>query len=148
MKSTYSIIGMYITTILFTTIIISGCNDEPTVAEKVEGMLVAVEWSKPIVTVDGVDQSSLYQDFNITFTKTTYTTTGGGPLWPASGTWKFTDETAKTIRLDDHIDVRINEISETNLEIAIQNDNTTFKSGRVNSVKGKCVFRLIKNNKK
>jgi PBP1b-binding outer membrane lipoprotein LpoB len=130
--------------ILLAAAFISGCHDEPSVSEKVEGMLVSVTWNKPVVTIDGIDQSNLYQDFTITFTKTNYSTSGGSPLWPTSGTWKFTDETAKAIRLDENKEVQINEITETNLELAIQNDNTTFKSGRINSVKGINKFRLIK----
>lgn len=130
--------------VLFVALSISSCNDEPTVAEKVEGILVSVAWSKPIVTVDGIDQSDLYQSFTLTFTKTNYTTSGGSPLWPSTGRWAFKDESANALLLDDTREVQINEITGTNLELAVQNNNTTFKSGRTNSVIGKNVFRLKK----
>ena len=130
--------------ILIAAMVISGCDNAPSATEKVEGMLVSVAWSKPIVTVDGIDQSNLYQDFTITFTKTNYTTSGGSPLWSPSGTWIFKDESAKVLKLDGKQEIQINEITGTNLELAVQNNNTTFKSGRVNSIIGKNVFRLSK----
>lgn len=144
MNTRNSMTKISIAIVLFAALSISSCNDEPTVAEKVEGMLVSVAWSKPIVTVDGIDQSNLYQDFSITFTKTNYTTSGGSPLWSPTGTWAFKDESAKALLLDGTREVQINEITGTNLELAVQNNNTTFKSGRVNSIIGKNVFRLKK----
>ena len=130
--------------ILLAAAFISGCDDGPSAAEKVEGLLLSVAWIKPIVTVDGIDQSNLYQDFNITFTKTNYTTSGGSPLWPSTGTWTFKDESATVMILDGTREVQINEITGANLELAVQNNNTTFKSGRVKSIIGKNVFRLSK----
>lgn len=144
MKSKYSIIRMLMVTILSTTIIISGCTDEPTVTEKVEALLISGEWKNSIVTVDGVDQSSLYQGFTIKFTSTNYNTSVGSPLWTTFGTWKFKDESAKALILDGVKEISINEITETKLELAVQNDNTTFKSGRTSSIKGKNIFRLSK----
>lgn len=144
MNTRNSMTKISIAIVLFAALSISSCNDEPTVAEKVEGMLVSVAWSKPIVTVDGIDQSNLYQAFTITFTKTNYTTSGGSPLWPSTGTWTFKDESAKALLLDGTREVQINEITGTNLELAVQNNNTTFKSGRVNSIIGKNIFRLSK----
>lgn len=144
MNTRNSMTNISIAIVLFAALSISSCNDEPTVAEKVEGMLVSVAWSKPIVTVDGIDQSNLYQAFAITFTKANYTTSGGSPLWPSTGTWTFKDESARVLLLDGTREVQINEITGTNLELAVQNNNTTFKSGRVNSIIGKNVFRLSK----
>lgn len=137
-------IKIALTILLFTTICLPGCEDEPTVKEKTEAMLMSGEWNQPIVTVDGVDKSSLYQDFTIKFSSNSYFSSGGSPLWPASGTWVFKDESAQVLILDNIKEVQINEITDVNLELAIQNDNTTFKSGRVNSIQGKNVFRLKK----
>jgi len=137
-------IKLALTILLFTSICLAGCEDEPTVAEKTETMLISGEWNNPIVTVDGIDESALYQDFTIKFNSNSYTSTGGGPLWPSSGTWTFKDESAKSLILDNNKEVQINAITDANLELAIQNDNTTFKTGRVNSIKGKNVFKLSK----
>lgn len=125
-------------------VILSGCKDEPTVQEKTEAMLVSAEWNNPIVTVDGVDQSDLYASFTIKFIKGTYNTSGGSPLWPTSGAWVFKDEAATTLMLDGKMEVRINEITEIALEVELQNNNTTFVSGRTNSIKGKNIFKLKK----
>ena len=130
--------------ILLAVVSISSCNDEPTPAEKAEALLISGTWSNPIVTVDGADQSDLYLTFTLAFTKTNYTTSGGSPLWSSTGSWAFKDENVKALLLDNSREIKINEITETTLELVIQNDNTTFKSGRVNSVKGLNVFRLKK----
>jgi hypothetical protein len=129
---------------LLTTAVLLGCEDEPTIAEKTEAMLTSGEWNKPIVTVDGIDESSLYQDFTIKFNKNSFTTSAGGPLWPASGTWTFKDESAKALILDNTMEIQISEITDTNLELAIQNEATTFKAGRIKSIKGKNIFILSK----
>ena len=143
MINTISRVASFILVLI--TISISGCgNDEPTVSEKMEAMMVSSEWTKPTVTVDGVDQSSLYQNFTIQFSKGTYSSSGGSPLWPASGTWVFADETATKLTLDGKKEVQINEITDSILELALQNDNTTFVTGRSNSIKGKNVFKLKK----
>ena len=131
--------------LVLVVVMMSGCQgDEPTAQEKTEAILISAEWNNPSVTVDGVDQSALYQTFIIKFTKGTYTSSGGGPLWPSSGTWVFTDETGKMIILDGKMEVHINEITENSLELAVQNVDTTFASGRTNSIKGKNVFKLKK----
>ncbi len=143
MKST--LLKVVVSVLALAAISFSGCNgDEPTVQEKTEALLVSAEWNKPVVTVDGVDQSDLYSDFTIKFIKGTYTSAGGGPLWPTTGTWTFKDETASVLILDGNKEVQINEITETALELAVQNDNTTFISGRTQSIKGKNVFKLKK----
>ena len=140
-----SITKIALAILLLAVVSISGCKDHaPNVQERVEGMLVSAEWNQPVVTVDGVDHSDLYQNFTIRFNKNTYTSSGGSPLWPAAGTWNFTDESAKAINLDGKMEIHINEITDVNLELAFQNDNTTFASGRVKSVGGKNVFRLKK----
>jgi hypothetical protein len=137
-------IKIILTILLLTILCLSGCEDEPTVKEKTEAMLISGEWHNPIVTVDGIDESTLYQNFTIKFNSNSYTSSGGSPLWPSSGTWTFKDESAKVLILDNAKEVQINEITDVNLELAIQNDNTTFTSGRVNSIKGKNVFKLSK----
>lgn len=143
MKST--LLKVVVSVLALAAISFSGCNgDEPTVQEKTEALLVSAEWNKPVVTVDGVVQSDLYSDFTIKFIKGTYTSAGGGPLWPTSGAWVFKDEAATTLLLDGKMEVRINEITETSLELEVQNENTTFISGRMNSIKGKNVFKLKK----
>lgn len=143
MKNTMTRISRPI--IILTTMILLGCGDNgPTVQEKTEALLVSAQWKNPVVTVDGIDQSALYQNFKIQFGHNTYTSSGGEPLWPASGTWVFMDENATTMKLDGKLEIKISELTETNLELIFQNDNTTFTSGRLMSIKGGNKFRLKK----
>src|SRR6478736_5623501 len=123
--------------LMLAVITLSGCKDEPTQQEKTQAQLVSAQWVTPVVTVDGVDQSDLYANFNIKFLKDTYSTQGGGPLWATSGTWSFANDTASTLMLDGDTEVQLNEITETSLTLTVQNENTTFISGRAHSVKGK-----------
>ncbi|MBK7651309.1 MAG: hypothetical protein IPJ20_12070 [Flammeovirgaceae bacterium] len=141
MKNTMTRISRAI--IILTTTILLGCGDNgPTAQEKTEALLVSAQWKNPVVTVDGIDQSALYQNFKIQFGHNTYTSSGGEPLWPASGTWVFVDENATTLKLDGKLEIKISELTETNLELIFQNDNSTFTSGR--SIKGENKFRLKK----
>ncbi len=143
MKNTMTRISRAI--IILTTTILLGCGDNgPTAQEKTEALLVSAQWKNPVVTVDGIDQSALYQNFKIQFGHNTYTSSGGEPLWPASGTWVFVDENASTMKLDGKLEIKISEITETNLELIFQNDNSTFTSGRSMSIKGENKFRLKK----
>lgn len=144
MSSRNSIIILSMFIIFLGTVCISGCEDDPTLNEKVESMLISGQWKNPIVTADGIDQSDLYQGFILKFNSGTYSTSGGGPLWLESGTWIFKDESGKLLIMDGSREIQINEITETNLELVVQNNNTTFKTGRVSSVKGKNIFRLSK----
>ncbi len=129
---------------------IAGCknDDEPTAQERITLMLTSAEaWQNPEVTVDGVDYSDLYKDFSITFNESAYTTVGGAPVWAASGTWKFLNEEATLLKLDDTREVEINSISDDILELSFQWNENTFEPGRVNSVKGKQKFKLKKKKK-
>lgn len=111
---------------------------------RLQALLVSAQWKNPVVTVDRIDQSTLYQNFKIQFGHNTYTSFGGEPLWPTSGTWIFVDENATTLKLDGKLEIQISELTETNLELIFQNDNTTFTSGRSMSIKGENKFRLKK----
>src|SRR6478736_5015726 len=82
-------------------------DPKPSETEVVKEKLTSSTWTIQNVTVDGVDQTSVYQGLTINFTETTYTTTKGGLVWPASGTWSFTDETATTFKREDGIEVGV-----------------------------------------
>jgi hypothetical protein len=126
---------------------ISGCKEqiEPTVQELVTEQLVAAEaWTSPVVIVDGVDRSDLYKNFTIKFEPGKYASSGGAPIWPASGVWVFSNEEATVMRLDDKLDVTIGSISSDLLVLTLTWNETTFEPGRVSSIKGKQEFKLKK----
>jgi hypothetical protein len=125
--------------------ILSGCKEEPlTEQEQVTEVLVSAEaWGDPVVTVNGVDVSDVYKDFRIQFSPGTYSTMSGAPMWAASGKWKFGDETAKHMILDDTVEVDIIELTETRLELERFWKVETFVPGRAKSVQGKNKFRMV-----
>ncbi len=131
-----------ITIVLVMAALLSCKDPVPSAQEKSESLLMAAAWNKAVVTVDGVDHSDLYANFTIRFNKGTYISFGGSPLWSSTGTWVFTDESAKFINLDGKMEIQINDLTESNLELAFQRTSTTFGSGRSKSISGRNVFRL------
>ena len=125
---------------------LSGCKkDAPlTAQEKVTAMLTSATWVTNTVTIDGVDYSVLYNNFSIKFDKSTYTTTSGGPVWNASGTWVFINAEATLMKMDGVREVTINSITGDFLELSFQWEQNTFEPGRSKSVKGKQKFKLKK----
>jgi hypothetical protein len=118
-------------------------DPEPSQEEIVKSQLTSSTWTLQSVTVDGVDQTSVYQGLTLKFTETTYTTTKGGLVWPASGTWSFTDDTATTIKRDDGTEIKT-EATDTSLRLTLTWAKTTLGSGRIGSVKGLHVFTFKK----
>jgi hypothetical protein len=124
----------------------AGCKkDTPlTAQETVTAMLTSTEaWQEPSVTVDGVDYSDLYKNFQIKFDESVYTSSGGAPVWAAAGTWVFINEEATLMKLDGTREVEII-VTDEFLELSFQWEENTFEPGRVNSVKGKQKFKLKK----
>jgi hypothetical protein len=126
----------------------SGGGDDPTPektkAEEVTAKLTASQWKVGSVTVDGVDQSTLFKNFNITFSSTNFTTTNGGVVWPASSNWSFTDQNATGFSRSDGITVQLQEITDTSLKMSLAWSKNTFGTGRIESVKGQHVFTMGK----
>ena len=95
------------------------------------------------VSVDGLDQTSVYKGLALNFTATSFTSTNGGVVWPASGTWSFTSTDATAIKRDDGIQVNM-VVTDTTLKLTLTWTKTTFNGGRVESVKGQNVFTMTK----
>lgn len=128
---------------VFCLVAVFSCGEEEiSILEETELKLISSGWSNPVATVDGVDYSDVFKDFSITFSKNTYTTTAGAPLWKASGTWKFMDEEATQIKMDGDRDVEVKFPSDEFLELSFLWDQDTFEPGRSLSIKGKQRFRL------
>ncbi|HYC85989.1 MAG TPA: hypothetical protein VEB86_12245 [Chryseosolibacter sp.] len=125
---------------------------EPTQKEIVTEKLVAggSSWSASTsgagITVDGVDVTNEFFDgFTIKFTGTTLTTTGTTPVWLRTDTWTFKDDNATAIiRGQDNKEVAITSISDTELKLTLQWDQTTYEGGRTRSIPGTYVFTLKK----
>ena len=86
------------------------------------------------VTIAGVS-SNLYAGLTLSFTSTSYTTTNGGKIWPASGTWSFVGEPGNKIKRDDGLEITIESINTSQLVLTFTWATTT-SGGRVASLKG------------
>lgn len=122
---------------------LSGCNEEAALSKQEEvtaKLTAAATWKMQAVLVDGTDKSTVYKDLNIKFTDTGFTSTNGGAVWPATGTWAFTDANATSIKRDDGLTITLQEATATSLKLALTWSKTTFAPGRIESVSGGHVF--------
>ncbi len=143
-----SIKNIFTLSLLSTTILLwEGCGEatkQPNVAAITTTQLTSNVWKINSVMVDGTDQTNLFANMTLSFTTSNYATTKGGSVWPASGTWAFTDNAAKTIKRNDNIEIAITEISDTTLKLSLLWTQRTLGPGRAYSVAGKHVFSFIK----
>ncbi len=125
-------------------------NDDPapqkTQAEKVTAILTAGTWTPASVMVDGADVTAdLFTGFSIAFSESTFTTAGTSPVWLRQDTWSFKDEGATVIiRGQDTKEITIDEISDTQLKLSLEWDQTTYDDGRSKSLAGTYEFVLNK----
>jgi hypothetical protein len=132
---------------LIILILLSGCSGgDPTVSkqDEVKSKLTSPTWKMQSVIVDGTDQSGVYKDLSLKFSATGFTSTNGGAVWPASGTWAFTNENATAVKRDDGLEVQLLEVSETSLKLALLWSKTTLGHGRSKSVSGQHEFTFAK----
>jgi hypothetical protein len=115
----------------------------PSVLDQIKAKMTAATWVIQSVTVDGVDKTDIYKNLTLKFTATTYTTTNGAPVWPASGTWSFTNETGTTVKRDDNTEITV-EATDTSLKLGLTWSQTTVGPGRTESVEGQHVFTFKK----
>ncbi len=129
--------------VLFT---FSNCSDdnESSKEDQVRSLLTGSAWKMTTVTVDGTDKTAVYDDLILTFGITTFTSTNGGVVWPATGTWAFTSPDATAIVRNDGLAVTIQEITSTSLKLGLTWNKTTLGSGRTSSVSGQHVFSFGK----
>ena len=135
-----------ISILLATTLFVMSCGGDtpPSVTEVTTKKLISNNWKISNVQVDGADQTALYTGMILNFDATTFTTTKGEPVWPSSGTWTFTDNTAETIRRNDDLEITIVEASETSLKLSLDWVTGTLGPGRTASVSGNHVFTFVK----
>lgn len=140
-KSSVSV--LIISSLLF----IIACGSDPagpTAKEETTKVLTSGAWKMQSVSVDGTDQTTVYTGLAITFTETGFTTTKGGLVWPATGTWSFKDDTAKSMVRNDGIEVTLVEATTSKLVLKLAWSKTTIGPGRVASVSGQNTFTFGK----
>jgi hypothetical protein len=66
--------------------LLAGCKDDPTAWDTTTDALIndSKSWTIDggMITLDGADVSNSFENFRITFTGTTYSSSGGGDAWP------------------------------------------------------------------
>lgn len=144
-----SVLSLTLASVLALSLFLYSCKkDDPspsvTVTEATTKLLTSTSWKVQSVTVDGVDQTSLFSGLVLSFTTSSFTTTSGNPVWPASGTWSFISEEAKKIQRNDGLEVTLNEISENKLVLSLVWSKTIFGPGRNSSMKGTHTFNFVK----
>jgi hypothetical protein len=129
-----------------TTLFFMSCGGDtpPSATEVATKKLALHNWKISNVQVDGTDQTALFTNMILSFGATTYTTTKGEPVWPSSGTWAFTDNTAETIKRNDDLEITIVEVTETSLKLSLDWVTGTLGPGRTASVSGDHVFTFVK----
>lgn len=128
---------------LFTLLACKDDNDPDPIAQNL-ALLASGTWNISSVTVDGTDQTSLFNGLSITFQDQAFSSANGGPVWPASGTWQFADATGTSFTRDDGVSVIIQALTEANLTLQLQWNETTLNSGRTSSIEGQHVFSFTK----
>src|SRR6478609_1777892 len=141
MKTSYKrkvVLAFLAVVTLATLIHLSGCTTgggDPTPApvskqEEVKAKLMSPTWKMQSVMVDGTDKTSIYKDLSLKFTTSGFTSTNGGAVWPATGTWSFTDENATAVKRDDGLEVQLQEVTDSSLKLALTWSKTTLGPGR------------------
>jgi len=121
-----------------------GKGSDPSPADQMKTIFTSGTWNLQTVSVDGVDKSSVYTGLTVRFTEGNFTTTNGRVVWPASGTWQFTDDTGKNITRGDGLAISIEEAITSKLVLKLTWSQTTLGQGRSNSVKGVNIFTFGK----
>lgn len=129
-----------------TSVTSCGPDDAPTLAEteRVAAAMRSGTWIVQSVMVDGVDRTSLYGALILKFTESSFTATNGGPVWPASGTWSFSDDTGKSVTRSDALKITVVEADASKLVLKLTWSKSTVGPGRAASVSGEHVFSLKK----
>jgi hypothetical protein len=128
------------------SLLFGGCGGDstPSASEVTTKQLTANTWKISTVFVNDTDKTSLFTNMTLRFTPTTYTTTNGSAVWPATGTWVFTDDTASKIKRDDDVEVTLTEITDSSLKLSLNWATGTIGPGRTSSVAGDHVFSFVK----
>jgi hypothetical protein len=130
---------------LMALLAMSACGSKKDTPEPdVQAMLISGTWKMQEVTVDGVNKNAQFSNLSILFTKIGFTSEGGAPVWPLSGTWIFADAEKKSITRNDGAIVMLRSISSSELTLALHWNQPTLGGGRTNSVQGDYVFVLDK----
>ena len=134
-----------ILSLLALSIVLFSCGkDDPSQADKVRSMLTSGAWKVQSVTVDDQDALDFFTNLSVTFTKTGFTTSNPGPIWPASGSWDFSNAEATHILRGDGLDITIDALSDTEFRCTLYWDELVVGPGRADAIVGTHKFVFTK----
>jgi hypothetical protein len=116
-------------------------DPQPTAVETALKQLTG-KWTLQSLTIDGV-ASTEFSGLTITFNAPRYSSSNGEPVWPSTGMFEFTDETATALIRNDKTTVDIVELDDTHLTLSL-NWSQSIEVGRSNAIGGKHVFVMTK----
>jgi hypothetical protein len=143
----YLLTALIKASLLCLLLVMASCGgDEPSQpeTERIRELLTNGLWSIQSVRVDNTDQTTLYQNLSLAFSDGNFTAIAGGTVWPTSGTWSFTDDTAKTILRSDGVTITLEELTSDRLVLNLDWDVTTIGAGKSESIQGAHVFTFTK----
>lgn len=97
---------------------------------------LAGDWKINTITRDGVDMSSFYAKFKLTFTKTGYTATGRPTPTPFQSSGALTIDDANKIMGLDLLSINFNFVSDKEVTLSFQYSGKGYTGDRVSEVSG------------
>lgn len=139
--------------LLIASLVFTRCKDEgvdPKVAVLDEQLSVLMNsgssWvlgTTGSVMKDNVDVSSQFAGFKLTIGNKTYTTQNSlNHVWKSSGTWNFKGDNPAQIIKDGSVEISVNHANNS-LTLTFTTAGKSEGGGRLNSVSGEYVFRLV-----
>lgn len=145
-KITSALHSLPVLILIIATLSMQSCKHSdatPSVADIITNQISVTPWKVKSVMVDGKDETDLFKGFTLQYTATNYATTNGTLVWPASGTWKFKDDTANVIVRNDGLEITIESITDTEFVYSLTWAKTTYNTGRASSIGGVHKFDMV-----
>ncbi|MEQ8924224.1 MAG: hypothetical protein RLO81_00340 [Fulvivirga sp.] len=138
--------------ILFSFFAYMGCDsgsDDPSISEteRVKNLLIGdassgTVWNLQSVNVGEVDYTDEFSGLSLTFSDGGVTAENGRAVFESTDSWSFNDESATSFTTGFGLDVTIQEITQSRLEISFILDESIY--GRKNAVAGENIFTFIR----
>jgi hypothetical protein len=113
-------------------VVFAGCKDKDSLSPKetVSKQLSSGTWKVKSVLIDQADATSKFTGMTLNFTSSSFTSTNADPVWPATGTYEFTNETGSTFQRNDKLLVGVFIINDNALVLGITYSNTPDTPGQ------------------
>ncbi|WP_323758011.1 hypothetical protein [Roseivirga sp.] len=125
----------FLSVLVLLVMVLIGCGSDSPIGKTINELAfekLAGDWSYGTngqIILDGQDVSLNYVGFSMSFTDGTYTTTNGGDLFKATGTWTWANETGGSINLDTGEEVTILDLSLTSFKFSFTHTGGPVAAG-------------------